>query len=71
MIVSKITSKAQTTIPVAVRKALSLREGDLVGYRIENGQVIMTRAAGPLDDDPFALFSEWGSDADREAYAGF
>ena len=53
MIQSRITSKAQTTIPAAVRKALGLREGDLVTYRIEEGQVVMTpRRAGrrPLRD---------------------
>ena len=31
MIISKITSKAQTTIPLAVRTALHLRKGDQVG----------------------------------------
>ncbi len=68
MIQSRITSKAQTTIPAPVRKALGLREGDLVTYRIEQGRVIMTRAETALDD-PFATFSEWDGAADRAAYA--
>jgi antitoxin PrlF len=67
MIQSRITSKAQTTIPVAVRKALGLKEGDLVTYRIEEGQVVMTRAE-PMDD-PFATFTEWDSAEDTEGYA--
>ncbi len=71
MIVSKITSKAQTTIPLAVRKALRLREGDLVGYEIYDGKVILSRAAGQAEDDPFALFTEWSGEADAKAYAGF
>lgn len=69
MIQSRITSKAQTTIPAAVRKALGLKEGDLVTYRIEEGQVVMTRTE-PIDD-PFATFTEWDSPADREGYANF
>jgi antitoxin PrlF len=69
MIQSRITSKAQTTIPAPVRKALGLREGDLVAYRIEEGRVIMTRAE-PVED-PFATFSEWASQADRDGYASF
>ena len=70
MIQSRITSKAQTTIPAPVRKALGLKEGDLVSYRIEEGRVIMTRAEASTED-PFATFSEWSSAADRDAYAGF
>lgn len=70
MITSKLTSKAQTTIPQAVRNALHLREGDEIAYRIEDGHVVLTRMrdAEPVDD-PFATFSEWDSEADREAYA--
>lgn len=71
MIVSKITSKAQTTIPLAVRKALKLRLGDEVGYEIQQGRVILTRVTDRPDDDPFATFKEWASEADQKAYAGF
>jgi antitoxin PrlF len=67
MIQSRITSKAQTTIPVPVRKALGLREGDLVAYRIEDGRVILTKAE-PIDD-PFVTFTEWDSPEDTEGYA--
>lgn len=70
MIQSRLTSKSQTTIPAPVRKALGLKEGDLVAYRIEQGRVVMTRAeAAP--DDPFATFSEWDGAADRAVYADF
>jgi len=69
MITSKLTSKAQTTIPQAVRHALRLRAGDEIAYHIENGRVILTRAAAGAADDPFAAFAEWESDADRRAYA--
>ena len=70
MIQSRITSKAQTTIPAPVRKALGLKQGDVVTYQIEQGRVIMTRA-GTAGDDPFATFSEWSGAADRDAYSDF
>jgi len=44
MITSKLTSKAQTTIPQPVRVALHLREGDAIAYRIEDGRVILSKA---------------------------
>ena len=69
MITSKLTSKAQTTIPRPVREALRLRPGDEVAYVIEGpGRVVMVRVS--QDDDPFATFTEWGGEADRKAYAG-
>jgi len=68
MITSRLTSKAQTTIPQPVRQALGLREGDEIAYSIEDGRVILTRAAAAADD-PFRTFTEWDSDADRRAYA--
>jgi antitoxin PrlF len=68
MITSKMTSKAQTTIPQAVRLALRLEAGDELVYRIEQGHVILSKVT-PVADDPFATFSEWSSDADSRAYA--
>src|SRR6266446_1424734 len=54
MITSKITSKAQTTIPQPVREALRVREGDELAYTIEHDRVILTKAARAPKDDPFA-----------------
>ena len=69
MITSKLTSKAQTTIPRAVRAVLRLEEGDEIAYSIESGRVVMTKGARPeRADDPFRTFSEWASEADRRAY---
>ncbi|MET0970037.1 MAG: type II toxin-antitoxin system PrlF family antitoxin [Tardiphaga sp.] len=70
MITSKITSKAQTTIPQSVRIALGLKEGDEIAYAIEDGRVVLTRAEHSKSDDPFATFDEWDSAADRKAYGG-
>jgi antitoxin PrlF len=59
MITSKITSKAQTTIPQPVRTALHVGEGDELAYRIEGDHVILTKAKWEPTDDPFATFHEW------------
>jgi antitoxin PrlF len=70
MITSKLTSKAQTTIPQPVRTALGLHEGDEIAYQIDGDRVTLTKARPPgFAEDPFATFSEWASDADREGYA--
>ena len=69
MITSRISSKAQTTVPQAVRNALGLREGDELAYEIRDGQVTLTQARSTAQDDPFATFEEWDSLADRQAYA--
>ena len=71
MITSRLTSKAQTTIPQPVRAALRLRQGDEIAYAIEANRVVLTRAQpGGAADDPFRTFSEWDSAADAKAYAG-
>lgn len=68
MITSRLTSKAQTTIPQAVRTALHLKPGDEIAYAIEDGKVVLTRAETETKEDPFATFSEWNTKADAEAY---
>lgn len=68
MITSKLTSKAQTTIPQAVRNALRLKEGDEIVYAIEADRVVLTRVVPEPVEDPFATFGEWNSEADRRAY---
>jgi antitoxin PrlF len=69
MITSKLTSKAQTTIPQPIRVALKLKVGDELVYEIRGQQAVLTKSRGVKDgDDPFRMFSEWGSAADRKAY---
>ena len=65
MITSTLNRKGRTTIPQPVCEALGLREGDEIAYAIEQDRVVVTRRAL---DDPFRIFSEWASDADRDAY---
>ena len=70
MIISKLTSKAQTTIPQPVRAALGLQPGDELLYEIIDGRVMLTKARREAAmDDPFRTFEEWRSDADTKAYA--
>ena len=69
MITSKLTAKSQTTIPQSVRMALHLGPGDSLAYVIEEGRVLLTKSGPGVADDPFAMFEEWDSEADRRAYA--
>ena len=69
MITSKLSTKAQTTIPQPIRAALHLKEGDELVYEIDGQRVILTKAKKqPETDDPFRTFSEWNSMADKKAY---
>jgi len=69
MITSRLSSKSQTTIPQAVRKALKLREGDELVYLIDgDGRVSLARVSADPFENPFATFTEWDSEADHEAF---
>ena len=69
MITSKLTTKAQTTIPQPVRTALGVRDGDEIKYEIDGDRVILTKAEAAPVDEPFRMFDEWDGEADRRAYA--
>ena len=68
---AKITSKAQTTVPVAVRKALNAGPGDTLAYRIGPNGVVLTRAE-PLDWDYLGslekTLGEWNTAEDAAAF---
>ena len=55
MELAKITSKGQITIPVNIRRALKLKDGDKVAFVEQNGQYILTNptmlAVQQLQDD--------------------
>jgi antitoxin PrlF len=74
VITSRLTTKARTTIPRAVRTELRLEEGDTLAYTIEERRVIITkgppRKGDPLND-PFAAFWEWDSEEDNDAFSDF
>ena len=68
---SKITAKAQTTVPKEVREALGVKPGDTLVYRIIKGKVTLARAE-PLDRAYLkaveSTLSEWESPEDAAAY---
>jgi antitoxin PrlF len=70
MIIGRLTAKAQTTIPRAVRLALGLEPGDDVMWEIEDDRVILSRAAKTAHafTNNFDEFSEWNSKADCIAF---
>ena len=67
---SRLGVKSQTVVPKDVRAALGVGPGDQIGYAIQNGRVTLTAIKRRLaQDDPFACFDEWASEADTEGYA--
>jgi antitoxin PrlF len=71
MMLSKLTSKAQTVIPREIRARLDLKPGDVVRYRLTDAGVIIDKLPQMQnDEDALASFSEWASNADDEAYGG-
>jgi antitoxin PrlF len=48
MLLSKLTAKAQTTIPQAVRAALDLQDGDHLRYVIEDHSVRLMKLSRPV-----------------------
>jgi AbrB family looped-hinge helix DNA binding protein len=70
LVTSRLDLKGQTVVPKAVREALGIGPGDQIGYSIQSGHVILTAITRHLtQDDPFACFDEWASNADTESYA--
>ncbi len=49
-ITSKLTTKAQTTVPQEIRMLLQLRPGDQLEYRVKNGQVELIRSGQNAED---------------------
>ncbi len=70
---SRLTSKYQATIPLAVRRKLGLKPGDTVVFEIENDTVTVRRATALDQEYAKALegtLTEWLSKEDEEAYRG-
>jgi antitoxin PrlF len=66
---SKVSVKSQTVVPAEVRERLRIKPGDRLRYIIDDTGVRIERDVPREEDDPFAIFTEWASDADDEAYA--
>jgi len=71
MLVSRLSSKGQVTIPKKVRETLRASAGDLIQYEVE-GEVVRIRRARPFDSSFHAALSdtltEWASPEDEEAF---
>ena len=70
VLLSKLTSKAQTVIPRAIRAQLDLKPGDVVRYRATDHGVVIDKLPPAVSDDSLDAFSEWMSGADDKAYSG-
>jgi antitoxin PrlF len=68
-VTAKLSSKSQTVLPKPVRDKLGVGPGDLVEFEIREGDVLIRRAAKTDQIDPFAVFHEWASEADENAFA--
>jgi antitoxin PrlF len=71
-----VTRKGQVTIPVDIRRALGIKEGDKVAFVVEDNQVKLTRkgsvveqTAGALKSDIPALTPQEERDAAEQAIA--
>ena len=72
MIATRVTQKYQATIPLEIRKVLDIHGGDLVGFEIQDKEVLI-RKVTPLDLE-FAKalegsMNEWVSEEDDKLYA--
>ncbi len=69
---SRLTSKSQATVPVAVRKRLNLKPGDTVIFEESEAGAVCIRKAEPLDIEFLSALertlSEWNSESDDRAY---
>jgi antitoxin PrlF len=72
VVLSKVTSKGQTTIPKEVREALHATSGDLLAYEVQENGTVTIRKVQPFDVAWHAAVSgtldEWSSAEDEEAY---
>jgi antitoxin PrlF len=70
-LVSRLTSKGQTTIPREVRRKLSLQPGDMIVYDLDDDEVRL-RKQMPLDVTFLravqTTLSEWDSPEDAAAF---
>jgi antitoxin PrlF len=68
---SKLTAKAQTTVPKLVREALALEPGDALVYEIEGTRVNIAKLARADEAHLRALqrtLSEWETPEDAAAF---
>lgn len=73
-IVTRLTSKHQTTIPAEVRRVLGLAAGDRVEFSVEGDRVSLRKVETPTPDEfAFRLLQthamrDWDTPEDDEAF---
>ena len=71
-IISKITSKGQTTVPQEVRTVLKSKPGDLLAWQIDGNGDVSVRRVQSVDVEYLRAvektMSEWGTAEDEAAY---
>ncbi len=72
MEIAKITTKGQTTIPVAIRKAAHFEAGDLLAFEIEGDHLVVRKITS--SDDAYlhgieSTLDEWSLPEDEEAWS--
>ncbi len=71
MLLSRLSSKGQVTIPKEIRDAVRLEPGDMVAYEVRNGIVTIKRV-DPLDTAFHSAVSEtldeWRTAEDDQAF---
>ncbi|MBA2368081.1 MAG: type II toxin-antitoxin system PrlF family antitoxin [Candidatus Protochlamydia sp.] len=72
LLISKLTSKYQATVPKKVRQALNLKSEDQIIYEILDNNTVYLRKAKPVDLDYLkaleGTLTEWNSEDDEKAY---
>jgi antitoxin PrlF len=69
---SRLTSKFQATIPLAIRKHLHLKKRDKIVYELLSDGTVVVRKTTPLDLEYLksieSTLTEWNSEDDDRAY---
>ncbi len=72
LLITRLTSKNQTTIPKEVREVLHLHPKDRIVYEISKDNTVIIRKAKALDLEYLSALpktlNEWESEEDEEAY---
>ncbi|WP_161605032.1 AbrB/MazE/SpoVT family DNA-binding domain-containing protein [Brevibacillus massiliensis] len=61
---SKLTSKGQITIPIEIRKALEIEEGDNIRFIIEDGEAKIKVVKKTIVDELFGCIEPKGDTSD-------
>ncbi|MCC7048547.1 MAG: type II toxin-antitoxin system PrlF family antitoxin [Alphaproteobacteria bacterium] len=74
VVLAKLTSKGQATIPEPVRKKLKLKAGDRIAFSVK-GDTVTLRRAEPMDAGFLKLatesFADWNTKEAEEDFRDF